>query len=193
MPVFGRVAGLLALISFIPYIRSILKGETKPERATFAIWSVVNFVTLFSYFASGARETIWVPFVYCIFQVVIFLLSFKHGMGGFNKLDIICLSGAAIGVFLWISTKNPLTALYLSIFVEILGFIPTFKKSYLYPQTENTLAWSIAIVAAFLNLFAINSLKPEIIIYPIYLLLGDGSVAFLLLFPKVRIKLSKKL
>ena len=63
MQIFGKVAGILAVLSFFPYIRSIVKGETKPERATFVIWSVLSFVTLFAYFASGVRDAIWVTVV----------------------------------------------------------------------------------------------------------------------------------
>ncbi len=184
--VFGQLAGGLAFLSFFPYLHSILKGKTKPQRATFAIWSVVNIVTFLSYFASGARETIWVALVYAIFQIVIFLLSFKYGVGGSSRLDIVCLLGAATGVFLWIITKNPLTALYLSIFVEFLGLVPTIKKSYIYPKTENTLSWSIASFGSFLNLFAITSFKPEIALYPIYLFLGDIVVVLLLVLPNFR-------
>jgi len=46
--IIGVAAGLLAFVAFIPYIISILKGETKPQRATFAIWSAISLVTLFS-------------------------------------------------------------------------------------------------------------------------------------------------
>jgi len=186
--VFGLIAGVLALFSFFPYVRSILKGDTKPERATFAIWTAVNLVAFFSYLASGARDTIWLVLVYTIFQTFVFLLSFKYGMGGFNKLDLICLFGAATGIVLWIITKNPATALFISIFIEFLGLVPTLKKSYLYPKTENTFAWSIAALAAIFNIFAITSFRPEIAVYPFYILLGDGTVALLLLFPTLRLR-----
>ncbi len=186
----GQIAGFIALVSFVPYFLSILRGETKPQRVTFAIWSFVNIVTLLSYFAAGARETIWILFVYAIFQIVVFILSLKYGMGGFNKLDIACLGGATLGILLWAITKNPLTALYITIFVEFLGWIPTAKKVYLIPTTENTLSWSIASIAALLNLFALTSLRPQISLYPIYLFLGDFIIAFLLLFPKLRFKLN---
>lgn len=191
--IIGQMAGILVVISYIPYIRSIVQGKTKPERATRAIWAVVAIVIFLSYVASGARETAWVAFMYAIFNIIILILSFKYGVGGSNKLDIICLLGATIGVFLWIVTKNPLTAFYASIFVEILGFIPTLKKTYLYPKTENTLAWVIGTCAALLNLFAITNFKPEIVTYPVYLFLSDGIIAFLTLFPKIRYKFKKTL
>lgn len=185
-PFFGQAAGIVAFVAFIPYILSILRKETKPNRATFAIWSMVNVVILLSYLASGARDTIWVAFVYTICQLIVLLLSLKYGVGGFTKLDIICLASAALGICLWILTKQPTTALYISIFVEILGFIPTIKKSYLYPKTESSFAWVIFFLASSLNLFAITSFKFEIIVYPIYNFIFDGTVMFLLVFPQIR-------
>jgi hypothetical protein len=182
----GFIAGFIAFISFIPYVISILKGETKPQRATFAIWSAINLVTLLSYFASGARETIWVLAVYTILQIGVFLLSLKYGMGGLEKVDLVCLAGAILGIVAWTATKDPVMALYISIAVEFLGWLPLIKKVYLHPKTENTLSWSLAGLAALLNLFALTSLQPDIISYPIYLFLSEGAIAILLLFPHLR-------
>lgn len=184
----GVIAGVLALISFFPYLRSILQGKTKPNRATFAIWSGVNIVTIASYIASGARTTIYIGLVYATFQLVILGLSFKYGMDGFKPLDIVCLIGATIGVILWITTKNPQLALYSGIAAEAFGYLPVLKKSYLYPHTEDTTAWVISAVGATLNLCAITSLRPEISAYPIYLFVGDVSIALLLLFPRAHTK-----
>ena len=183
--IIGAVAGILAFVSFIPYINSIIKGKTKPNRATFTIWSGVNIVTISSYIVSGARTTIFVGLVYTVLQIVVLILSLKRGMGGFNPFDIACLIGATIGITLWIITKNPHTALYLGIFSEVLGLIPTLKKSYLHPDTENTLSWSIAVVGSALNLFALTSWRPEISVYPIYFFIGDLLVALLLWRPAI--------
>jgi hypothetical protein len=136
--VVGIIAGILAFVAFIPYVISIFRGETKPQRATFAIWSAISLVTLFSYFASGARETIWAVLVYAILQIFILILSFKYGMGGFGRLDLICLGGAIAGIIGWLLTNNPAVALYLSIASEFLGYVPLFKKAYTQPETENT-------------------------------------------------------
>jgi hypothetical protein len=186
--IFGVAGGILAFISFFPYISSILRGETKPNRATFAIWSGVNIVTVASYIASGARTTIFVGLVYALFQIFIFGLSFKYGMDGYKSLDIGCLIGAITGAILWIATKNPVLALYSVIVAEIFGLVPTLKKSYLYPQTESTMSWTIAAVGSMINLFALTSLKPQIAVYPIYLFLADASVALLLLSANTRLQ-----
>jgi hypothetical protein len=180
----GVTAGIIDFVSFIPYILSILKGKTKPSRTSFGIWSVVSTTLLASYFASGARNTIWFILSYTIMQFVVFALSFKCGMGGLSKLDILCTAGAFIGIALWIITKNPLTALYISLTVEVIGFLPTFRKSYLHPHTENTLSWSLCTVGAIVNLFAITSYALNIALYPFAILACDALVASLLLFPR---------
>lgn len=185
--IIGIAAGILAFAAFIPYIISIFKGETKPQRATFAIWSVISLVTLFSYFATGARQTIWIALVYALLQLFIFALSFKYGMGGFGRLDIICLSGALIGAIAWLATDNPAIALYTSIASEFLGYIPLFEKAYLHPKTENTFSWVLGLLAACLNLFALTTLRLDIALYPIYVVVSDGIVVSLLIISRRRI------
>ena len=177
----GKLAGVIAAGAFVPYIISILKGKTKPQRATFAIWSAVSIVGLVSYIASGATDTIWVIWAYTILGFIVFLLSFKYGTGGFNKLDVICLVGAGMGIVLWIWTNNPGYALYISIFCELLGWMPTFKKMYIDPESEDLLAWSIALFAASLNVIAITSWKPDIAIYPLYIVITDLAAVTILL------------
>lgn len=183
----GLIAGFISLVSFFPYLMSTLKGHTKPQRATFAIWSAIDVVMVLSYFASGARETVWMLSVFTLCQICVFLLSLRYGMGGLDKLDLLCLAGAAIGIAAWILTKNSATALGISMFVEFLGLLPLIKKVYLYPQTENTLSWMLAWLAAFVNLFALTSFQPIILSYPIYLFLSEGAIAVLLLTPKMRL------
>src|ERR1035438_9899519 len=109
----GQLAGLLAILSVIPYIVSILRGHTKPERMTYFIWFIVDAVTMSSYIVSGARTTIWIGLVFVCSGFLIFCLSFKHGMGGFSSFDIGCLILALLGVVMWIDTKDALVALYM--------------------------------------------------------------------------------
>ncbi len=171
--IIGVIAGLLAACSFAPYIRSILRGTTKPHRASYGIWSLLSMIILVSYFVTGARGTIWLLLSITSLQTIVFILSFKYGMGGFQRLDVVCLTGAVIGLILWAVTENPLTALYVSIFIEVLGWIPTIKKTYLYPQTENLATWLIALCAASVNLFAITEFALKIYLYPVYVLISD--------------------
>ena len=51
---FGYISGILFILSVVPYVRSILKGNTKPQRMTWLIWTVLVFIAFFSQLAKGA-------------------------------------------------------------------------------------------------------------------------------------------
>src|SRR5690606_344735 len=118
----GYVAGTIAFLQAAPYIISILRRHTKPERATYAIWSLVNILTIISYVAVGACETILVGIAMMASSIIVFLLSFKYGMGGLSRFDLVCLVLAVMGVVLWLQTDDVALALYFYIGVKLLGF-----------------------------------------------------------------------
>jgi hypothetical protein len=188
----GQVAGVLAIVQVIPYIVSIFRGHTKPERMTYFIWFVVDALAISSYIAVGARTTIWVGLVYVITGLLIFLLSLKYGMGGFNKLDILCLVSAATGIVIWVTTDSALLALCFSTFAGTIGYLPTIKKAYLYPETENTLSWTICSFTSVLNIFALATFAPAISVPVLLGAISPTIVAYLLLFPVAHTKLSKR-
>lgn len=187
----GEVAGVLAIIQVIPYIKSIFDGHTKPERTTYLIWFIVDAVTISSYIAVGARTTIWTGLVYTFTGMLIFGLSIKRGVGGFSKFDIGCFGLAILGVVLWATTKDALLALYYSTIVSKIGYLPTIKKAYFYPETENTLSWVMTAITGMLNLFALTTLQFSIALPPISGAITPTIVAGLLLFPQAHAKLSR--
>ncbi len=184
--IIGRIAAIIALLGTIPYLLSMFRGETKPSRAAYAIWLVIDILTVSSYFAAGARSTVWVPLAFALTTVVIFCLSFKYGMGGYKKLDLACMGIAVVAIALWITTDNPLTALYMGLLAKMLGYAPIINKSYLHPWTENSLSWGSAALASFLNLFALTSLALHFSLLPICTAAADILIALLLVLPDFR-------
>ena len=91
----GWVAGVLSLVAFVPYIVAILRGETRPNRATWWIWTTTGAVLLASYYFSGAETTIWVAVSYFVASLVTALLSIRYGEGGSTPLDRGCLMAPA--------------------------------------------------------------------------------------------------
>jgi hypothetical protein len=164
----GQLAGIIALVSLIPYVVSIWKGETKPARMTYFIKAVVATITIATYISSGARTSIWTGLVFAFTALVIFGLSIKRGMGGASKLDLSCLMLATIVGIVWLTTKDAVLALYMSMLVKAIAYIPLVRKVYLHPKTENKLSWGMALLADSLNLFALTSLTPHIALFPIF-------------------------
>lgn len=183
--VIGLIAGIIAFTAYIIYIISILKGKTKPNRATWWIWAFMGLVVGLSYYFSGAVNTIWVPVVEFIGPLSIALLSIKYGEGGLNdKTDLICLFGAVFSIILWTVFNNPVIALVTNLVTDSFALVPTIKKSYLRPEGEDFWAWFGTGTADSLNLFAVERFSFAILIYPIYMLVSDLIIIVILLMKK---------
>ena len=183
--VLGMIAGIIALLAYLVYVISIFKGRTKPNRATWWIWAFMGLVVGLSYYASGAVNTMWVPVVEFIGPFSIALLSIKYGEGGLdNKTDFVCLFGALFSILLWIIFNNPVIALVTNLVIDAFALVPTIKKSYLRPEGEDFWAWFGTGVADSLNMFAVEKFTFAILIYPIYMLVSDLIIIFILLLKK---------
>lgn len=178
MPAFaGKVAGIVSLAAFVPYILAILRGETKPNRATWWIWTVVGFMLAASYYSSGANHSIWVPVSYVIGPLVTALLSIRFGEGGWSLFDRCCLLGAGLSVMLWWVFSSPLVALLINIFIDFLGALPTIRKAYYKPEEEDRAAWGLFFIANAINLFAVEAWTLATASYTLYMFFASGVIA----------------
>jgi len=182
--VAGKVAGIVSLIAFIPYILAILRGETKPNRATWWIWTIVGFMLGASYFSSGAKHTIWVPVSYIIGPFTVAILSIKYGEGGWTRFDRYCLFGTGMSVILWWIFSSPLIALLINLFIDFLGALPTIRKAYHKPESENHIAWILFFGGNIINLFAVEKWTFTIAVYPIFMFLLSGLIAITILIQR---------
>lgn len=181
----GIIAGIIALLAYVVYVVSILRGKSKPNRATWWIWAFMGLVLALSYKFSGADNTVWVPYMEFFGPLTIAILSIKYGEGGLSdKTDLFCLFGAIASVVLWIVFDNPVVALVTNLAIDSFAIIPTIKKSYLRPEGEDFWAWFGTGVADSLNMFAVEKFTFAILLYPIYMLVSDLIIIFILLLRK---------
>lgn len=183
----GKAAGVMSVVAYAPYIVAILGGKTKPNRATWFIWTFVSFIMLISYYLSGARNTIWLPLGYAIGSSVVAFLSIRYGEGGWTILDRSCLVGAGISIVIGLLLKSPQVVLFTNILNDFFGMLPTIKKSYLRPQHENKFAWVIFFAGSVLNIIAIENWNFSIATYPVFLFFETGIVVLLLFLTPHRV------
>jgi len=183
--ILGLLAGAIAFFAYLVYIVSVIRGKTKPNRASWWIWSFMGLVLALSYQFSGAENTIWVPYVEFLGPFLIAILSIKYGEGGLsNKTDIICLLGALVSIILWIIFNNPVVALITNLASDSFAIFPTIKKSFLRPEGEDFWAWFGTGIADMINLFAVERFTFAILIYPVYMLISDIIIVGILFVKK---------
>ncbi|PSN20837.1 hypothetical protein C7271_00125 [filamentous cyanobacterium CCP5] len=169
---FAKIAGIIGFLGYIPYIFAILKRKTFPNPATWWIWSIIGWAAFVSYFAAGGDETFWLMLSYAIGPSAIAILSLKYGKGGLDKFDICCLIISCVSLLAWIITSNPSIALATNLGIDITGSLPTLRKTYLEPETEDGLSWCVFWVGNtinFLTVLFIDNLTFSTVAYPFYL------------------------
>jgi len=173
---FGYLSGIVILLSFFPYLRDILAKKTKPERASWFIWTVLGTIITFSQLYKGASYSLIVSAAQVVGDFFIFILALKYGIGGFLKRDIFALCGATIALIFWYFTKEAATALFIGIFIDATGTFLTTIKSYEKPETETVSSWLLTFVAGFLGCLSVGSLNLILLAFPIYVCLASISI-----------------
>lgn len=138
---FSVAAGLLFVLGFLPYIRAILKGETKPAKATWLVWASLDTVALVGMIAEGVVNGQILGIIVGAWTVA--LLALKYGTPGWTKLDKFCIVGAVLGIILWQVFSSPLLGMLVSLGVMFLASFPTFLSAWEDPGREDKTAWII--------------------------------------------------
>src|SRR3989344_5301473 len=148
----GQAAGFVGLVASLVYILSIVgyrftnpfsghllieipeEERSRPNRATWLIWSLLGGIQVYSYYKSGATNTLWAAVVLTVEFAVIALLSFKFGTKCWCATDTLCFIGAASCAFFWYSSKSAEITLFLTLLIDFFGAIPTLRKAWVEPK-----------------------------------------------------------
>lgn len=98
LAVVGILSGLIALIDAIPYIRDIRRGRTRPQRATWLIWSVLGVAAFAAQAAGGANWSLVMIGTQAVLMTTTFILAIPNGVGGLRPIDLSMLALAGAGL-----------------------------------------------------------------------------------------------
>jgi len=181
---FGYLSAIVNIVALIPYIRDILKGKTKPERASWFIWTILGIIAFLSQLAKGATNSLWLVGASVFGAFVIAVLSLRYGTGGFTKRDKISLSIAGLGILLWFFTKEASLALYITILVNSVGSYLTTIKAFTHPNSETLSTWILATFSGIFSALSVGKLSFILLIYPLYVVIANFLVVIAILLGK---------
>lgn len=173
----GLLAGILGVAGYVPYIRDILKGTTKPDRASWLIW-LLEYAALFvAQVNAGAKDSLWLIGLQLVGVIVICCLAYRYGVGSFDRQSKIILACVCATLALWFFTKNASLTILLLLAVEAVGVILTARKVYKQPGSETLVMWALISVAGILGIAAVGTKAAAILyVYPAALVLMGLAV-----------------
>ena len=146
---------ILALLTPIIGVISIYKWEYKPQRMTRFLILILTAIIFFSLLMQPITASTYLAGIQLLWSCIYFIASFKYWMGGTSKLDISVLLGVILIGIVWCMTNNALVVLMLSLWVDIVAFVPTFVKTWKYPHTESWMFYWCDVLAGLVSLFSL--------------------------------------
>ncbi len=178
-------SSIFVLCSYFIYEWAMVKGKAKPHRTTRLVLFLITTLGFFSLYAQDDRVVVWFLGICSIQSLVMLIMSFKWGMGGWAKTDIVSLVIAILGIVVWKLTSNPALGLYAAVLADLAGMIPALIKTYRLPDTEYWLSYVFDLAAIILTTLAISNGKFNEYLYPVYLLLVNGLMLLLIYKPNI--------
>lgn len=174
--VFAIASALILVAGAPPYLIDILKHKTKPERATWFIWSVLGTIAFISQFSLHGGWSLLFVGLDGLGSIVVFLLSLKYGVGGWTLLDKVALVVAAVGVTISLIAHSPIIALCGVVLADVSGVVLTIRKTFLDPYSETTITWFFIGTSALLGALSVGKMRFALLLYPAYLAVANYGV-----------------
>ncbi|MBP9816716.1 MAG: hypothetical protein KBD05_01690 [Candidatus Pacebacteria bacterium] len=146
---------IVGLVSFAPYLWQILKRETKPHAYTWLIWTITQGIVAAGIWFGGGGILAFAMVLYALCALTVFILSFWYGTKNITRGDGILLLVAIAAIFVWQGLDNPVLAVIIATAIDLIGYAPTFRKSFSEPWSENILAWIGYTLSPIVALFSI--------------------------------------
>lgn len=188
LAIFGYISAVLSILMVVPYIRDIFLLKTKPERASWLIWTVLGFIAFFSQLAKGATDSLWLTGGQTLAVLIIVLLSIKYGVGGLTNRDIKALIAAAVGLIIWYITKEATWALLIVVAIDSVGTLLTAIKSYEDPESETFSTWIMSGTSGIFGALAVGAIHPILLVYPLYIVIANYTIVITMLLGKRKAK-----
>ncbi len=184
------IAGILTVVSYIPYIISILNKKTKPHIYTWFIWAITQGTAAVAVVYGGGSFGSIALFVGTILVILIFSLSFKFGSKNITKNDTITLFIALFIILFWWISNNLYISIFLITLIDIIGYIPTIRKTYYNPYSEKIIFWLLMVIVNLLIIFSVTEYNFFTIIYVSMLLIMNFTMCILMILRRIHIKKS---
>lgn len=186
--IFGILSLFVLTAGLIPYYNDIYRGNTKPQRAAMFIFAVLSAIAFSGQFAEGAKASLIFAGTLLFNQLLLFALSIKYGMGGFDAKDKIALVLAGLILIGWYSTKSAVLALVLVTLVNTIAKILVTIKVYKYPYSDLLYSWYMAAIASVLGALAVGGWNWILLLVPVHNAVTVGIIALTITVRKRQVK-----
>ena len=185
---FAIAGSVINFVACVSYVRAILKGEATPNRVTWFLWALVPVIAAAAQWSSGVGISTLVVLSVGLGPACIVLASFVGGTGSWRlgPFDYVCGACSLAALALWAVTGDPVTAIVLSILADAAAALPTLRKAWLAPATEDRSAYLIAFAGMILGILSVQEATFSAYAFNAYLVVVSLALVLILYLPRRR-------
>lgn len=170
---FGVASAILSVAAFGPYLNDIFKGNTKPHMYSWLIWTILQTIGAIAQIRDGAGYGAWMLTLGAVICFSIFVLSFKYGTRDISVFDRWCLFSALGAIILYFFLHEALLSVILISIIDFVGFLPTYRKTFIDPSSELWTAWALAGAGYLASIIAMEHYSSITMLYTMSALVGN--------------------
>jgi len=177
------IAGIFSFfLGIVPYILATLNGTVQPNRITWLLWSVPLIAIAVQYENNLLTMASLPVFLAGFGPLCVFIASFFNPKSYWKlgKFDYLCGILGLFTLIFYLISHDAITSITLAIATDALGAIPTIKKAYTHPKSEIISPFLIFFFFTILSFFTMERLDYEEVSFPLYLVIVDSIMIYLL-------------
>ena len=174
------LGALVQLLGVVSYIKETVRGNTKPNRVTWLMWSVAPLIGSIAAFSDGVRWAALPVFTSGFFPLLVFIASFVNPKSYWElkKFDYLCGLCSALALLLWGITKEPIVAILFAIASDGFAATPTLIKSWRRPETETLDVYTASLFSVMTSFLAMKTWSFAEYAFPAYLTILNLCLIF---------------
>lgn len=178
--IIGVIAVILTFVGYIPYIRDTIRGKTQPHIYSWLLWGFITAIAFGVQVSGHAGPGSLVTIAAALVCFVIMAFGLRRGQKDITKSDTIFFILGLIATSIWLIAKQPVLSVLLLSAVDMLGFVPTIRKSWHKPHSETLLTYQLNTFRFALALLALDRYTMVTALYPATWVLANGLFSVLL-------------
>jgi len=188
-----EILWIITLLIIIPqvflYFRSIIQWETKLHIYTKVIWLILTGIGFIIQINAWGGPWAWVLWATSLTQFVSILLWIKYWISSITKFDTFLLILAILCIPIYLCLEDKIYALTFVIFIDFLWYIPTYRKTYENPYTENLNVWLISNSKYFIAMLAIIEYSYYTVAYTLFTFVANLLLIWIIYLRRKKVPL----
>lgn len=155
-------------------MKETIFGKTKPHAFSWLVWGILQVAVFFASTSKGGGTGAWAIGATAVLDFVIFGISLFKGEKEITRLDKTSLIVALLGMGLWVVTTDPIWSVLIATGVDVVGFLPTFRKAYKRPEEESITVYTFGAMSFAISLFALQAVNITTFLYPASIVISNA-------------------